>query len=322
MKNTTTLDTENPLISYLHIGVRGAQAYKAIVDTEDLDKLKIIGPSRSWTYSSHGKDSKSMYVTATVTQNGKTKKYKAVRIILGEASEGKKVTHINGNFLDLRKENLNIGSTSEIYLKERGSHSKNNITIYKEYAVVHLPYKGSSMDCLVDIEDIDTINNYPFKFWPRKSSRVLGDHTYYANSSSDNHKGTVSLHRLLMRPSEDMEVDHINGNGLDNRRQNLRVVSKQQNSENRHLRRIPKSGYPNIVVRNTTKLEILLTYPLSTKEVVYTTYVVVSNVNGKPKTLKTFDTMAEAKVFRDQWYKKNKPMSPEARDESIELLAA
>lgn len=44
-------------------------------------------------------------------------------------------------------------------------------------------------------------------------------------------KRNVSLHRAIMGPSAAI-IDHINGNGLDNRRCNLRAVSAAQNRHN------------------------------------------------------------------------------------------
>ena len=40
------------------------------------------------------------------------------------------------------------------------------------------------------------------------------------------------MHRLIIDPLPGQEVDHINGDGLDNRRANLRVVSRSQNMMN------------------------------------------------------------------------------------------
>jgi hypothetical protein len=42
----------------------------------------------------------------------------------------------------------------------------------------------------------------------------------------------ITMHRTIMNPPADMQVDHINGNRLDNRRCNLRVVTHQQNQWN------------------------------------------------------------------------------------------
>jgi hypothetical protein len=37
------------------------------------------------------------------------------------------------------------------------------------------------------------------------------------------------MHRFIMDPPRSMVIDHINHNGLDNRKANLRVVTQQQN---------------------------------------------------------------------------------------------
>lgn len=53
---------------------------------------------------------------------------------------------------------------------------------------------------------------------------------------------TISLHRFLVGalPAE-MEVDHVNGDGLDNRRENLRVCTKAENRRNER-KRVPSDG--------------------------------------------------------------------------------
>ena len=40
---------------------------------------------------------------------------------------------------------------------------------------------------------------------------------------------TLHMHRMIMLPPDGMDVDHINGNGLDNRRNNLRICTRSQN---------------------------------------------------------------------------------------------
>lgn len=53
------------------------------------------------------------------------------------------------------------------------------------------------------------------------------------------------LHRAIMSASKGQEVDHINGDGLDNSRGNLRVATRSQNCANRRSYN-PKSGFRGV----------------------------------------------------------------------------
>lgn len=47
----------------------------------------------------------------------------------------------------------------------------------------------------------------------------------------------VYMHRDIMRPEQGMDVDHINNEGLDNRRENLRICSRKMNLANNRRKR-------------------------------------------------------------------------------------
>jgi hypothetical protein len=60
----------------------------------------------------------------------------------------------------------------------------------------------------------------------------------------------IWMHRLIMDPPKDMQIDHIDGNGLNNCRSNLKVVTPRENSQNLH---IPiRSRYPGVILDDRT----------------------------------------------------------------------
>lgn len=83
---------------------------------------------------------------------------------------------------------------------------------------------NSGETALVDEDDLELAAAHA----PWYASRGLS--TTYATTSRQNK--TLYLHRLLLDPGDGLEVDHINSNGLDNRRANLRVGTHQQNLRN------------------------------------------------------------------------------------------
>lgn len=64
--------------------------------------------------------------------------------------------------------------------------------------------------------------------------------------TSDGVRRTERMHRILFGAADHQEVDHRDGNGLNNRRGNLRAATSSQNSQNRGLRNDNKSGVKGI----------------------------------------------------------------------------
>ena len=55
-----------------------------------------------------------------------------------------------------------------------------------------------------------------------------------------------SIHRVVMDAPEGMLVDHIKNNGLDNRKENLRLCTPSQNAMNQKLKSHSSSGYKGV----------------------------------------------------------------------------
>jgi hypothetical protein len=60
----------------------------------------------------------------------------------------------------------------------------------------------------------------------------------------------VYMHRLILDTQAGKKTDHVNGNGLDNRRANLRPCTTAQNAQNQHKRASPTTSRFKGVFRN------------------------------------------------------------------------
>ena len=86
-------------------------------------------------------------------------------------------------------------------------------------------YTKKGQEITVDDEDYEELNKHDW------SAHKQGG-TYYARrcTSVKNKKTTIRMHRVVMGAKQGSEIDHINGNGLDNRRSNLLVCTKQEHN--------------------------------------------------------------------------------------------
>jgi hypothetical protein len=92
---------------------------------------------------------------------------------------------------------------------------------------------------------------------------------------------TVYLHRLLLGAPDGMDVDHINGDRSDNRRSNLRLLTRSENI--RHLNHAPraKSGFWGVTKVPSGR------------------WAAANRRNGVPKCLGTHDSPELAAKARD-----------------------
>lgn len=86
---------------------------------------------------------------------------------------------------------------------------------------------------LVDNSDYDWINQYKWC--------AVNEHGYWYALGWVNGK-SIFMHRLIINTPEGQMTDHKSGDGLDNRRTNLRVCTVSQNGYNQGIQQRPKSS--------------------------------------------------------------------------------
>ncbi len=94
---------------------------------------------------------------------------------------------------------------------------------------------------IVDHKNYEELSGH--NWYANRGNRRKKQPRYYAARST---KGkTIFMHREIMRCPEGMEVDHINGDTLDNRKANLRICTHADNAYNRRPR-IATSSYKGV----------------------------------------------------------------------------
>jgi len=116
---------------------------------------------------------------------------------------------------------------------------------------------------LIDDEDYDKIKGYTWSIALRgRLSKTFYISGYKHKSGRNAYR--PFLHRLIMDCPDGFCVDHINGNALDNRKQNLRICTQQQNSFNSNKQNIKTSSvYKGVTfdkARNKYQAQIKINY--------------------------------------------------------------
>jgi hypothetical protein len=89
---------------------------------------------------------------------------------------------------------------------------------------------------IVDAEDFDFLNQFKWYY-----------HNGYARAKIGGKQ--ILMHRLLLQAGPNDILDHINGNGLDNRKENLRFANKTFNKANEKLRGDNKTGFKGVYMK-------------------------------------------------------------------------
>jgi len=99
---------------------------------------------------------------------------------------------------------------------------------------------------LLDDEDYELISKW-------KWSALPGKNTFYARRlvavRGTGKRKNILMHRLVTNVGDDKEVDHRDGNGLNNQKSNLRICNPSQNSQNCQRYKNNTSGVKGVSFR-------------------------------------------------------------------------
>lgn len=164
-------------------------------------------------------------------------------------------------------------------IKEK-RRKQNKYEFYEDYIIGYayndnFPFK-------IDLDDYDKVKEY---YWYHEK------HGYFISPRRDYSNKKVRLHRLIMDVQDNktkIEVDHINRDKSDNRKENLRLCNHTENGRNKDVLDINKSKFTGVYWSKKDK-----------------TWYAQINIDGKTKHLgyqKTKEDAIKARLKAEKEY--------------------
>lgn len=172
------------------------------------------------------------------------------------------------------------------------AHIKNDV-VYIDLFDKHGEFVDQAM---VDIKDYNKVR---YTKWRKSGSGyAINNSKNSKNKIKGTNEPTLFMHRVIL--GTDQFVDHINHNKLDNRRSNLRIITKSQNQMNSNYRGVDDhNGKWTARIKLHGKIAYLGTYEHE-EEAYYARWY------------------AEEILFKEYRYPKEKPKIPKSRAKEIE----
>lgn len=118
------------------------------------------------------------------------------------------------------------------------NYKTNKINMHRNHASIELLH---GISALIDKDDVDKIKDRGWLY--TRSNGVISNKR--KDERKPNEHGHYKLHRIIMDAPDGKDVDHINGNTLDNRKSNLRILSHGDNIVNQPSRPMRNIEFSN-----------------------------------------------------------------------------
>jgi hypothetical protein len=115
---------------------------------------------------------------------------------------------------------------------------------------------------LIDEEDWDKVKDYKWRIDKPSTRPRYGPYVIGYNKEL---KKEAKLHRLIMDAPKGMLVDHIDGDGLNNTKENLRICTHTENQRNKKSNYNNPTGLKGVRPYKNNKYGARLTYKIDGK---------------------------------------------------------
>lgn len=96
-------------------------------------------------------------------------------------------------------------------------------------------------EAIIDAADVPLVEGFNW------CASVAGNRVYAVRGVVlDGKAATIWMHRVIMSPPDHVLVDHRDGDGMNNRRKNLRIATKTQNNRNTRKGKNNTSGFKGV----------------------------------------------------------------------------
>lgn len=127
------------------------------------------------------------------------------------------------------------------------------------------------------VDDADYEMLMQFKWFAHKATTAKSFYAIHSGAYNNGKQKATKMHRLIMGVNDPMvHIDHKDGNGLNNQRDNLRICTKADNLRNRP-KYVGASKYKGVCYKQSNKK-----------------WVAQISVNGKPTHLGYFNNQQDA----------------------------
>jgi hypothetical protein len=106
---------------------------------------------------------------------------------------------------------------------------------------------------IVDDEDYEWLRQWKWHYQRISCGTGAGYAARNRRKEDPDYPGLILMHRVIMAAPDCIEVDHINNDGLDNQRHNLRLATHCRNQQNRAKYSITSSRFKGVAWHEETK---------------------------------------------------------------------